>query len=772
MDFQTASAVESVAWQLRLADWPRAQNRAAMNALANGAPPYTEQEVEQNRIVTNVNFLEYTKTLHDARRQLYTAFSSGNDLFTVDVDYGPSWKRREMASKITRKINTLIKKSRQYLDTRDSKFAQMVLHGIGPSHWDNQDKWCPEGVGIEDVLVPSNTLTSLKNLPFFVIYRQYTGFELYQMTHGAKRDPAWNMDMVDRAISWIDEQARQLNGTTWPETWSPEKMEERIKQDGGLYASDAVPTVDVLDLYFWSDQGKQSGWRRRMVLDAWGSPGVGGVGGIQVSSMKDAVLPEKNFLGTRNEFLYNPGNRKFATNIDEIIHFQFADCSCVAPFRYHSVRSLGFLLYAVCHLQNRLRCKFNDSTFESLLQYFRVSNPGDSERLTKVDLIHMGIIPEGLNFIPANERWSVPAELAESMMQINRQTISDNAGSYTTDFDFSKENSEETATRTMAKVNSSAALIGSMLQKAYNQQGFEYVEICRRFCNKSSRDADVRKFWAECLTDGIPEAALNVDRWNVQPVRVIGSGNKMLQVAMADKLVAMRPSLDPTAQKTVDRIYILANSDDPALAEQLVPDKQPLSDSTHDAEVSVASMLDGQPITPSEGVNHQDYAEAWLRALAIQIKGVQSTGGKATMKEVLGMKNLIAHIGQQVQFLAQDKREKPLVKKLSDVLAQLTNLWKEIAHNTQAAMQQQQGQAQIDPKDAAKIAATKATADAKIQLGAQSHAQKTAQREIQFQQQIKQDAIKYKVDVAKTDMETAANIRRGRVQALNGKDAE
>jgi len=40
------------------------------------------------------------------------------------------------------------------------------------------------------------------------------------------------------------------------------------------------------------------------------------------------------------------------------VAFQFADLSAVAPFRYHSVRSLGWLLYAVINLQNRLRCKF------------------------------------------------------------------------------------------------------------------------------------------------------------------------------------------------------------------------------------------------------------------------------------------------------------------------------------------------------------------------------------------------------------------------------
>jgi hypothetical protein len=67
MKFTTAASVEQLVWEMRLADYPRALNRAAMNTLANGAPPYTEQEQQQNNINTNVNFLDYTELLVDAR---------------------------------------------------------------------------------------------------------------------------------------------------------------------------------------------------------------------------------------------------------------------------------------------------------------------------------------------------------------------------------------------------------------------------------------------------------------------------------------------------------------------------------------------------------------------------------------------------------------------------------------------------------------------------------------------------------------------------------
>lgn len=769
MDFQSASAVEMVAWQMRLSDWPRARNRARLNDLYNGFPPYTEEEQTQNRIATNVNFLEGTKILHDGRRQLGTALTSGNQFFTVNLDHGPRWKRREWSAKITALINRIMRTSRPYLDCLESSCAQNILHGIAPSIWEDKQKWCPEALGIEDVLVPSNTLVSLKNLPFIVFYRQYTGYELYKLTHGAQVDPAWNMPLVDQAISWVDEQARQLNGTTWPEVWSPEKMQERIKQDGGLYASDAVPTVDVLDLYFWSDEGRNSGWRRRMVLDAWGSPGVGGVGGIPIDPRNSNEMPDRNFLGTRDQFLYNPGKRKYADKLDQIVHFQFADCSCVAPFRYHSVRSLGFLLYAVCHLQNRLRCKFNDAVFESMLQYFRVTSPADAERLTKVDLIDRGVIPDGLEFIGAKDRWQIPAAAAEALMGLNRQTMTDNSASFTQDFDFDAENSRETATRTMAKVNSTAALIGAMLNKIYNQQAFQYQEIARRFCLKDSRDADVRRFRVECFRAGIPESALNAYCWDVQPVRVIGSGNKMLQVAMADKLMAIRGLLDADAQHAVDRIYILANSDDPALPDQLVPESKHISDSAHDAQAGLGTIMAGLPYTVADGMNHTEYIEVWLHAMALVVKRIEAGGQMATPQELTGLQNLALHIHNQIQLLAQDKRTAPLAKKYDTELGQLSNMVKAYAQRLAEQAKQGQGQ-QMDPADQAKIQAIIMQAKVKTQLAAQSHAQKTAQRQIAFEQQIKQDQIRHGVDVGKKAIETASNLKLNRLKAFEHKN--
>lgn len=739
MKFSNAAAVEQVVWEMRLADYPRALNRTRINNLFNGVPPYSAEEQRQNRIKVNVNHLEATHIAMSARGQFSNALVSPDPLLNIEIDYGPAWERREMASRITKEINKKLKGSLDWQEEEESVFASVVLHGPGPAHWPDRHRAVPIARGIEDVLIPSETLRSLENLPFFAVYRSWTYPELYRMTHGPKVDPGWNLPVVEQALQWVDQEAMKLLGTRWPEIWSPEKMAERIKEDSGLYMSDAVPTIDTFDLYFWNDDARQAGWKRRMILDAWGNPGVGGAGGIATPGGRYGVT-------NKSEFLYDSGKRNYASKLGEIIHFQFGDASAVAPFRYHSIRSLGFLLYAVCHLQNRLKCKFHEHVFENLLQYFRSANPNDAERITKVDLIDKGIIPEGLSFVKQEERWQINDGVVQQALQMNRQTMADNSASFTQDMDF-EEKAEETATRTMAKMNTANALVGSMLSRAYNYQKFKLNEVCRRFCIKNSRDPMVRSFRVEMLKAGIPEEALNVERWNVQPVRVIGNGNRLLQTAMMDKIMTSAyDKLDPEAQKEMLRLFVAVNTNDYDLANRSVPDGPKITDTVHDAQLAAGALMMGLPVAARPGLNQAEYVETLLHSMATVIKRIETTsaggtgqgGGMADAKEITGLQNLGLHIQQHIQIIAQDKAEKPRVKKYADDLKNLMNLVK--AYAQRLAEQQQQAQAQngSDPKDKAKVQAMLMQAATKMKLATESHAQKTAQRQLQFQQEMRQ----------------------------------
>lgn len=759
MKFKDAGIVSSVIWNMRVADLPRGQNRAAMDRLFNGHPPLTEEERIQSGAHVNVNFLDAPKIASDARRTFQQAFLKGSGFFNVTLDGAPPHKAQTWSRTITKSINRILKDSKCYFEVLRSQFAQTVLHGIGPVWWSDGERWCPVSIGVGDIMVPSGTLLTMENAVYFAVYRQWTAAELRRMVSGPNVDPGWNTDEVNKAIAWVDSQVKQGNyGTvSYMNDWlRPENMEERWKENGMYYGTDVVPTVDAWDFYYFTEIDGVSGWRRCVVLDTAMTN--------EAFSNRSTPLPERNVIGEKQgQWLYY-SDKCYADVMDQIVHFQFGDASAVGPFRYHTVRSVGWLLYSVCHLQNRLRCKLSDAMFESTLQYFRATNPDDHERILKVDLHNYGVVPEGLNFITPAERWQVNAPLIELGLSLNRQSMNEAAAQYREGRE-GGASVEKTATQVIAEVNAANALVSGLLLQAYKYATYQYREIARRFCIKNSRDPDVRAWRLKMLKDGIDEEWLDSERWIVEPEQVMGAGNKILQTAMADKLMAARPLYAPEAQQEILRIYTEVNSDDPEVARLLVPsDDSAPSFATHDADQSVASLLMGLTVRPRPGENQIQVVEAWMAAMAARIQVLQASGADAN--DIVGLQNLANNIDQRIQLIAQSDEDVARAKQYANDLKQLLAIVQELA----ATVGQQQPQ-QANPQDAAKAQAMLMQAQVKAQISQANASQKLQQRDEAHQlklaqsqenhdasmlSQMQQDAI----DIASADLKTAADIRR------------
>ena len=98
MEFKLAEQVSQICWEMRTADYVRDLNRARINNLFNGFPPYDEKEAEDNQIEVNVNFLQSTRLGHDARSQFFNAFQKPGQYFTCRTDFGPASKRLKILS--------------------------------------------------------------------------------------------------------------------------------------------------------------------------------------------------------------------------------------------------------------------------------------------------------------------------------------------------------------------------------------------------------------------------------------------------------------------------------------------------------------------------------------------------------------------------------------------------------------------------------------------------------------------------------------------------
>lgn len=771
--FSSPERIIEVTWNMKLYDLPRSTNRAKIDELFNGAPPYTPAEVEENRIEVNFNDLSATKLAHDARTQYNNAFLATENFFTVKLNYGPAHKRPQWGGIITAEINRRMKRNRAYAETLRDVFRQTVLHGIGPVVWPDRQCWVPQMQMVPDILLPSRTLLSLENVEYFAVFRRYNAATLWRLTHGPRVDPGWNVPLAERCIEWA---AKQWGATRSSNDfiYTPERWQEDIKADQGWYATDALPTIDAWDFWYLNDDGRNWGWSRKIVLD---TPSASEAGGKELSSVK----------GSRTEFLYDGSRRKYAQTMGEIVHFQFADGAVVAPARYHSVRSLGFLLYSICHVQNRLRCRFTEHAFENLLQYFRVANPDDAERLTKVDLVNRGVIPDGLSFVSQQERWQANEGLVGAVLQLNRQSMDDHATSFTQQFDYSRDKREKTATQVMAEVNAASALVSAMLQDSYAYQEFQYREIGRRFCIPNSKDLDVRAFRAAVLRQGVPAEALNVDCWDVAAEKIMGGGNRQLAMAQSELVMQNFALLDPDAQRLALRNRIFAITNDAAMTKQLVPEEVTATNlSVHDAQLSAATLLAGLPMGLKQGVNHGEYAATLLDAGDARVQLIETRGGVASPEELLGLHNLfgVDMQGQplpgngasaHIDLLARSGTDPEAVKVLQDRLGNLLNMARAYGQRLAEQQEQQQGQngaPAVDPAAQARAQSILMQTEAKMQAKAAQDAQKMQQRQAQFAQKMEEERLRseqeaasrlreVQVEEAAKDLKTAAEIRRG-----------
>ena len=113
MKFSKASEVEQVCYEFKLADFSRGLDRARIDDLLNGVPPYTAQEVQENHIAINVNYLEGTRLAHDARMQFTGNFLKPGKYFTARSDMGPAHKRNDRSSIVTQSIARRMKRCNQ-----------------------------------------------------------------------------------------------------------------------------------------------------------------------------------------------------------------------------------------------------------------------------------------------------------------------------------------------------------------------------------------------------------------------------------------------------------------------------------------------------------------------------------------------------------------------------------------------------------------------------------------------------------------------------------
>ncbi len=716
----TAEAVADIVADLKRADEIRAPNRALIQRQMNGEPLYTTEQMTENKLDVNFNSKTGTNLLAQANRQWCNAFTKTAQYFHVNLENAPIDRSMEWSQIITKEINKPLKRSRDYYHQVRSTGGGVMLTGVGPKMWTPfDDDWCPYFVAIEDLLIPSDTQVTL-DMSHFAVRRSMSYWELFSKTlkKGKNIDPGWNKLVVTRMLAAIKEET--VSQQQWDWTNAPEKAAELIKQNAIYYNSDAVPKIWLWDFYSMDDENDGE-WNLQIIPDEQWTATYG-------------------TTNDPNEFVYD-SNKPVADTLDKVLHVQYGDGNVKPPYFYHSVRSLAWMLFDLCQVQDMALCRFIGKVFEDMMLLMRVQDPADRAAVDKIHFgLRYGLLPDGISFVKRDERYEFDPELTQMLFSNLQRHMGESASSYTQDIDQGSEK-ERTKFEVQALLAQTSALLSSLLNNAYIQAEFEYREIARRLCNPKSRNKDAIAFRKRVIQQGVPEEWIDAERWEIHAEQVLGGGSKQLEIATSEKLMAARQFMEPSAQARVLHNYVLALTDDAGMATQLAPLRPTkVTDSVFDAALIWGSLMTGDPMPVKEGDSHREVVETLLRLMTMRVQKIMQSGGVGTPADVAGLSNAASYVGQHIQLLAQDESEQQRVKQYGDVLGKLGNEVKAMAQRQQEAAAKQNGQQ--DPETMAKVQAIAVTTKAKVQAKQVADQQKLQQKDAQFRQKMQHEHVK------------------------------
>ena len=358
-----------------------------------------------------------------------------------------------------------------------------------------------------------------------------------------------------------------------------------------------------------------------------------------------------------------------------------------------------------------MRCKFNEAVFEALMMYFKVKTEDDVQRALKLNLVNRGFIDETLMPLTASERYQVNSGLVELGLQQNAGLISESAGAFSPRQNWSQDRNEKTRYQVMAELQADVALLGSAVEQAFQYQTFEDAEIVRRFFKKSSTDPDVRAAQASMIRQGVPEDMLEPSRWMTEHERVMGAGNKTVEMQIAEWLMQQREKYDPDSQRMILKRATLMITGDAPFSDALVPQKNmEASDSISFAQLAAGTLMAGLPVAPKAGLNQQEVIVTLLADLNLLIQKFNQAGGVAPPDKLQGMGAIAQFIQQSIQVLAKDETARQLVAAFGKALGKAMNELRAFGQRLQAQMEKQQQGANGngaggDPQTAAKAQA-------------------------------------------------------------------
>ena len=657
--------------RMRLDDKPRSRARSLIQRQFDGDVPYNQSKLRQANQghKTNVNFLEGDAARGQALSPFFDLVYSVDTLATIKTKYGDENQRVEWSQIISEEFHKMLTNWSQFSNRVQELANGFVVYGLSFPYFETTQDWKFKVGRLGNIKIPDGTPVDEDEIELMCIEQDMSPSDLYKIiSKPAAEQRGWKPDACKRAILAYANKESSNKYDNW------ETLQQSIKNN---------------DLYFSCGPGAQRVPVVHYIIKEFDGNYTHCIG------LQDETLPG-NGQAPESEWLFHH-DKAFSDANQAFLMFNFG----TGNGTIHSIRGLGFKLYPLLQVLNRVRCHAIDS---AILSMGVMAQPENSDMA--VDLGMTRIVPgAGLNILPANLKLSQNAvpDLSRAgfpVMQEMQRLIASNSGNFQT-HEVNPTSVERTAQEIRAQLERDSILQNNALNMWYVPWGKLLKQIYIRAIK--GVDKASKEFISECEKRGVPIEALK-QYGVIKEKRATGNGSPQLRGVAQKEVFAVSGSFDEVGRNNATKDYLLSIPGvDSEAAERYLPKTEPRPTIDHEfAQLENSAIMAGADIQVLSNQNHLVHAQIHLAKIMEDMQGM--TEGQVDPRNVISTDiALLEHVKDHQEQGANDEQKAQdwaqINQQIQQIEAYLDKVEQETAQKMQAeAAEQAKQQGQLTPE--------------------------------------------------------------------------
>lgn len=664
--FKDASAALSAYRRAKTLDDSSSKNRALVQAMVDGEPPFKLSALRAagRPTATNINFLEGAAVV-DATTTAYNALIDGVDTLARGVMSPGMFEPQEeveFAEGIAEEISNLIRENPEFSFNWEYISRQVATHGVAVAYFPEDEGVDWAAGGLDDFVIPRQTRATEEAVDVLFALRKPLLHEIWRAIEDEKvaTELGWNVRVAKKALV---QASKGATVTSWATDWA--ELQTRLKNNDLGESFDSA-TVPVVHAWVREKSGKVSHYM--FLADGSGN----------------------------EEFLFAKRDR-FDSPLDAFVIFT---AGIGSNGTYHSIRGAAYRAYNVICESNKLRCAMIDGTKLAMATLIR---PKDGESMDDMTIVVNGstaYLPPDAE-IADRGNFPSPAQYALPIVTDLSQLLSSTTGMFRPR-PSANEGPDKTRFEMQAQIESQTALTTSAVNVFYRSMGRFLNSILRRVQKLDPEQLAITgehpailEFYRRVVARDIPVEAVKAMH-KLVPIKALGLGSPTQRLAAVQGLGQLAGSFDAVGRRTFDRMlaatYLGYDGVDAVLP------RNPAPRTTIDNKVAELehSALEDREVQVDPTELHQTHIEVHFSILQPDFEEIKKEidsgeeDAEDAIDDIQYLQRTVQHIAAHIEQLRPDPTRAEQVAQYDDAIGQYVAAVKRLADQTQAAIDEEE----------------------------------------------------------------------------------